>query len=146
MNVAPPVYLGFREALRPSMHRYAEHVTSRAEDGFTKQPTNFPAHFNQFGKLCPLQLEDSKMLWGTKRQCSKNISKSFICWDVIAVKSSLKLTSFLLNRNLYIWGNICGFLFYMANKIEMAHSANGAVCEYPVCFRNIYIPVYMGHL
>lgn len=43
MNVAPTVYLGFREALQPSLHRYEVHVTyPHVEDGFTKQPTNFP--------------------------------------------------------------------------------------------------------
>ena len=75
MNVAPPVYLGFREVLRPSLHRYEEHVTSlHVEDGFTKQPTNFPSRSNQFGKLQPFQLEVSKMFWSTKRQCSIHIS------------------------------------------------------------------------
>ena len=75
MNVAPAVYLGFREALQPSLHRYEEHVTSlHVEDGFTKQPTNFPSRSNQFGKLQPFQLEDSKMFWSTKHQCSKHIS------------------------------------------------------------------------
>lgn len=39
-----------------------------------KQPTNFPFRFNQFGKLQPFQLEDSKMFGSTKRQCSKHIS------------------------------------------------------------------------
>lgn len=75
MNAAPPVYLGFLGALQPSLHRYEEHVTSpHVEDGFTKQPTNFPFRFNQFGKLQPFQLEDSKMFGSTKRQCSKHIS------------------------------------------------------------------------
>lgn len=62
MNAAPNVYLGFREASQPSLPRYEEHATSpHVKDGFTKQKTNFPFPFNQFGKLQPFQLEDSKM-------------------------------------------------------------------------------------
>lgn len=32
-----------------------------------------------------------------------------------------------MKRKLYIKGNICGFLFYMATKIETARSGNGTV-------------------
>lgn len=59
--------------------------------------------------------------------------RPFIYSDVIAVKSSLKLTCFLLNRNLYIQGNICGFLFYMANNTETALSVNGAAFVCSAC-------------
>lgn len=37
MNAGPLVYLGLREALQPSLHRYEEHVTSPpVEDGLMK--------------------------------------------------------------------------------------------------------------
>lgn len=74
-----------------------------------------------------------KDVWEHKAPMFQTHKHPFIYADVISVKSSLKLTCFLLNRNLYIQGNICGFLFNMANSIETALSVNGIGFECSVC-------------